>query len=228
MANGRAWRATLFDFDYTLADSSAGAVDCMRYALAELGLPDVEAEACARTMGLSLPATLVALAGEEHAHLAPAFTRLFMERADVVMVPRTVILADTAPTLERLGRMGYRRAIVSTKYRFRIEATLARDGLMGLVETIVGGEDVAAHKPAPDSLLLALERLGVGADEALYVGDSLVDAQAAQAAGVAFVAVTSGHTPAEAFAPYAPLTVLRGIGDLLGWMGNGVVTPAIE
>jgi phosphoglycolate phosphatase len=221
MANGRAWRAILFDFDYTLADSSAGAVDCMRYALAELGLPDVEPEACARTMGLSLPATLVALAGEEHAHLAPEFMRLFMERADLVMVPRTVILAEAPPTLEHLGRMGYRRAIVSTKYRFRIEATLQRDGLTGLVEAIVGGEDVAAHKPAPDSLLLALERLGVGADEALYVGDSLVDAQAAQAAEVAFVAVTSGHTPAEVFAPYAPLAVLGGVGALLGWMGDG-------
>ncbi len=221
MARRSLWRVTLFDFDYTLADSSAGAVDCMRYALAELGLPDVDPAACARTMGLSLPATLVALAGEEQAHLAPEFTRLFMQRADIVMVPRTVVFVDAPPTLAALGQMGYRRAIVSTKYRFRIEEVLARDGLADLVEAIVGGEDVAAHKPAPDALYVALERLGARADEALYVGDSLVDAQAAQAAGVAFVAVTSGHTPAEAFGPYGPLAVLGGVGELLAWLGDG-------
>jgi phosphoglycolate phosphatase len=221
MDESRTWRATLFDFDYTLADSSAGAVDCMRYALAELRLPDVDPVACARTMGLSLPATLAALAGEQHAHLAPEFVRLFMQRADIVMVPRTVVYPETPPLLAALGRLGCRRAIVSTKYRFRIEEVLARDGLAGLVEAIVGGEDVAAHKPAPDALHLALERVGAAADEALYVGDSLVDAQAAQSAGVAFVAVTSGHTPAEAFAPYAPLAVLGGVGELLGWMGDG-------
>ncbi len=224
MAGNRAWRALLFDFDYTLADSSAGAVACMRHALAALGLPDVDPETCARTMGLSLPATLVALAGEAHAHLAPEFVRLFMQRADEVMVPGTVIYPETAPTLEALGRMGYRRAIVSTKYRSRIEAALARDGLAHLVETIVGGEDVADHKPAPDALYAALERLGASANEALYVGDSLVDAQAAQAADVAFVAVTSGHTPAEAFTPYGPLAVLGSVGELLQWVTGDVPT----
>ena len=211
----------MLDFDYTLADSSAGAVDCMRHALAELGLPDVAPETCARTIGLSLPDTLVALAGEAHAHRAPDFVRLFMQRADEIMVPRTVVFAETPPALEALGQLGFRRAIVSTKYRFRIEDVLARDGLTELVEVIVGGEDVAAHKPAPDALYLALERLGATAEESLYVGDSLVDAQAARAAGLAFVAVTSGHTPAEAFAPYAPLAVLGGVAELVPWLTNG-------
>jgi phosphoglycolate phosphatase len=213
--------AVLLDFDYTLADSSAGAVDCMRHALAHLGLADVDPATCARTIGLSLPDTLVALAGAEHAHLAPEFVRLFMQRADVVMVPRTVIYPETPPALEALGRLGYRRAIVSTKYRFRIEETLARDGFTGLVDAIVGGEDVAAHKPAPDALYVALERLAATAEESLYVGDSLVDAQAAQAAGLAFVAVTSGHTPAEAFVPYAPLAVLGGVAELVPWLMDG-------
>lgn len=215
-----AWRVALFDFDYTLADSSAGAVDCMRHALAALGLPDVDPATCARTIGLSLPETLIALAGEENAHLGPEFLRLFMLRADEVLVARTVIYPESAQVLASLGLLGYRRGIVSTKCRFRIEQTLVRDGLSHLVEVIVGGEDVVAHKPAPDSLLLAMERLGALASDAFYVGDSLVDAEAAQAAGIAFVAVTSGHTPADAFAPYAPWATLSGVAELLAWLGD--------
>lgn len=218
MASRKSCCAVLLDFDYTLADSSAGAVDCMRHALAELGLPDMAPETCARTIGLSLPDTLTALAGAEHAHLAPGFVSLFMQRADEIMVPRTVVYPETPSTLEALGQLGFRRAIVSTKYRFRIEQVLMRDGLTDLVETIVGGEDVAAHKPAPDALYLALERVRVSAKEALYVGDSLVDAQAAQAAELAFVAVTSGHTSAEVFAPYSPLAVLGGVAELVPWL----------
>ena len=65
-------RAVLFDFDLTLADSTRGAIECINYALVKMGLPQAEDQAIKATIGLSLPATLVAVdrpdgsrAGEE-------------------------------------------------------------------------------------------------------------------------------------------------------------------
>ena len=115
--------------------------------------------------------------------------------------------------------------IVSTKYRRRIEGILERERLLDSFAVIVGGEDVSQHKPDPQSLLLALDRLGVPAREALYVGDSVTDAQAARRAGVPFVAVLSGTTPREAFRDcgvYKILADLRGLGadgslDVVAW-----------
>jgi phosphoglycolate phosphatase len=208
MTTAGPFRAILFDFDYTLGDSSPAAVDCMRFALRGMGLPDVDPATCAATIGLALPETLVALAGTDQAHRAAEFHALFMQRADEVMVPWTTVYPFTAPLLGGLRAAGMRIAIVSNKERFRIEGILARFGLPDVVDAIVGAGDVAAPKPAPDSLLAALVRLGVAADEALYVGDNTVDARAASAAGITFVAVTSGHTNAEAFAPWQPLAVL--------------------
>lgn len=208
MTKAGPYRAILFDFDYTLGDSSPAAVDCMRTALRAMGLPDVDPETCARTIGLALPETLVALAGYEQAHRAPEFHRLFMQRADEVMVPWSKIYPFAPALLADVRAAGLRIAIVSNKERFRIEGIFARFGLSDVVDAIVGAGDVAAPKPAPDALLKGLESLGVSAGEALYVGDNLVDARAASAAGIAFVAVTTGHTNAEAFAPWEPLAVL--------------------
>ena len=70
-------------------------------------------------------------------------------------------------------------------------------------------EDVDRDKkPAPDGLLRALDGLGVRPDDAVYVGDSVPDARAAEAASVPFVAVLSGAASREEFASYPRLATL--------------------
>ena len=59
------FQAVIFDFDYTLADSSQGAIECINFALTEMGLDCVPAEAACRTIGLSLSETFLTL-GEHH------------------------------------------------------------------------------------------------------------------------------------------------------------------
>ena len=99
-----------------------------------------------------------------------------------------------ARVLRTLHEAGYRVGVVTTKYRHRVEDALERDGLRALVEVIVGADDVPRPKPAPDGLLRAAGSLGIPAGDCVFVGDSEVDARAAQAAGVGFVAVLSGTT----------------------------------
>ena len=69
---------------------------------------------------------------------------------------------------------------------------------------MLGGEDVPAFKPDPRGLLLALERLAVAPADAIYVGDTTIDAEAAANAGLRFVAVLTGPTTRADFAPYRP------------------------
>jgi phosphoglycolate phosphatase len=207
-------QAILFDFDYTLADSSQGVIDCIGYALRTLGLPPVSDAAACRTIGLSLAETLTALSGPQPARTSGHFARLFVERADQVMAGKTQLFPAVPEIVGRLGEQGLSLGIVSTKYRRRIEGILERDGLLDCFEVIVGGEDVCRHKPDPESLLLALDRLGVSPGKALYVGDSVTDALAAQRAGVPFVAVLSGTTPREAFLECEVCEILETVADL--------------
>ncbi len=205
----------IFDFDYTLADSSRGVLECINYALEGLGLPKVAAEDAQGTIGLSLPNILVTLVGREQEGRAGEFARLFVEKANEVMTDQTEIFEGVPEVIRRLKAEGVTLGIVSTKFRRRIEEILGREDLREPFDVIVGGEDVSRHKPDPEGLLAAIERLGGSPSGSLYVGDSVTDAETARRAGVPFAAILNGVTPREAFKDYPAYRILDNLGDLI-------------
>jgi phosphoglycolate phosphatase len=207
-------QAIICDFDFTLADSSLGVVACVNEALVGLGLPLASAERIHATIGLSLPHTLQVLTGIADPALAAEFTRRFVAHADQVMHGLTLLYPWVAETVLALRAAGHRLGIVSSKYRYRIERILVEDGLASQFEVIIGGEDVAQHKPDPAGLLLALQCLHLPASEVLYVGDHPVDAEAASRVGVPFMAVLTGTSDTPSFAPYPVHSFLADVSHL--------------
>lgn len=207
-------RAVLFDFDYTLADSSDAIVECFGAGLAAVGLPAIAPERIRRTIGLPLPEALRALHGVDDAALAARFREGFHALAECIMHERTRVFAPVAEVVGALRATGLATAICSTKRRGQIERILARHALLDGFDAIVGGEDVTRHKPAPDALLLALEKLGLAPEGAVYVGDHRVDADAAAQAGIPFVAVLSGPSPREDFAGRPVRAFLDSVAEL--------------
>ena len=208
------FRAVLFDFDYTLADSSQGAFECINFALAKMGLTPVSAEAACRTIGLSLNETFLSLAEHHEPHRCAEFYRLFVERADEVMSDLTVLYESVPATVQLLRQSGLRLGIVSTKYRRRINQVLEREALTHGFDLVIGGEDVEQHKPHPEGLFEAMKKLECSTESVLYVGDSVVDAELAKRAGVPLVVVLSGVTPRSDFAGYSPLAILDTVSEL--------------
>ena len=219
-------RAVLFDFDYTLADSSDAVVECFNTALVGIGLAKADPDAIRRTIGLSIPESLARVAGREHLPRAEEFRLCWRKRSDEIMVDWTRVFDWTPPATDELRQAGLRLGIVSTKYRRRIVETLERHDLRERFETIVGGEDVERHKPHPEGLLRAAASLEAEASQTLYVGDTVADAEAARRAGAPFVAVLSGMTAAEAFADYPTVAVLPNIGELPALLCSRSVTIA--
>jgi phosphoglycolate phosphatase len=209
-----AFKTIIFDFDYTLADSSRGIIQCINYALQSLGLPSAPDDDVCRTIGMSLKDTFATLTSSDDSIRAAEFSRLFISKADDVMVASTELFDSADQVIRGLKERKLSVGIVSTKYRHRIEAVLARDGLLDPIDVIIGGEDVARHKPDPEGLLRALERLQTPGASALYVGDSVIDAIVAERAGTPFVAVLSGTTPRQAFDQYQPLEVIDNLVEL--------------
>ena len=202
------FRSVIFDFDYTLADSSEGAVECVNYALKSMGLPQAAGVTIRATIGMALKDIYKSLTGDTRQSRAMEFARLFAIRADQVMLDHTVLFDFVKAPLRRLEGRGLSLAIVSTKFRYRIEAFLRRECLFDAFKVIVGGEDVKEHKPDPTGIRLALQRLACNPAEAVYVGDSTVDAEAAARASIPFIAVLSGVTTRQAFRKYGPLSVI--------------------
>jgi len=95
--------------------------------------------------------------------------------------------------LLRLHEEGRKLGIVTAKRRSTVELAFDRVPLGHLFEVVVGGDETERHKPDPEPLLLAAERMGVRPEDAAYVGDSPFDIRAAKAAGMRSVAVTWGR-----------------------------------
>jgi phosphoglycolate phosphatase len=207
-------KALIFDFDLTLADSSPGFDACHAFAAERLGLTPPAHDAVRRTIGTPLPLAVPVLYGAAIDGLLDEYIRLYQARADEVMTPLTVMLPSASETVRRLQQAGLPLAIVSQKLRYRVEDVLLREGIRDCFDAVLGAEDVPAFKPDPRGLQLALERLAVAPADALYVGDTTIDAEAAANAGLRFVSVLTGPTTRADFAPYATEALLASVADL--------------
>ena len=209
------YKVYLFDFDYTLADSSRGIVMCYRHILDRHGYTSSTDDDIKRTIGKTLEDSFALLTGVTDAARLAGFKQEYVKEADVYMTVNTVLFPETEGVLRRLKAGGARLGIISTKFRFRIRELLEAKGLDDVFDLIVGGEDVVAAKPSPEGVLMALERLQVRREEVLYVGDSVVDAETALTAGVSFAGVTHGMTTAEELSAYPHRLIMANLEELL-------------
>lgn len=195
-------KLVIFDFDYTLGDSTPGIVESMYYAFETMGLQKPSADAIRRTVGRTLPDSYIILTGDEDLSHGQWFTSLFKEKADEIMTGKTVLFDGVLECLAGLKQRGIKLGIVTTKLRYRIESIMAKYSAEDLFDIVVGSEDVKVEKPNPEGLLWAIGALRAEKQDVLYVGDSIVDAKTAQNAGVDFAAVLTGTTEREAFLEY--------------------------
>jgi phosphoglycolate phosphatase len=212
------FRSVIFDFDFTLADSSNGIFDCVNKALAAMGAPLACRDDVHATIGLSLRETFTRLTGSSDSARQAEFMAKFYSRAEVVMVDSAVLYEYVPAAIREIQRRGILLGMATTKQRVHVEAILKREGLADAFQTVIGGNDVSHQKPHPESLLAGLKALGVSPQECLYVGDSAVDAEAAQRAAVPFVAVLTGVTKRAAFDAFPARAILNHVGELPAWL----------
>jgi pyrophosphatase PpaX len=113
-----------------------------------------------------------------------------------------------------LGGSGAIVGVVTSKRHISATNTLRAAGLDGHLPLLVAMEDTEVHKPNPDPLLLAQQRLGVRATDCVYIGDAVVDVLAARAAGMAAIAVTWGAGDRAALVAAGPLAVVDTMDEL--------------
>ncbi len=212
------FKAVCFDFDYTLGDCTNSIVAGFVHGLTGLGWPAPDRETVRSTIGYMLEDSYAMLTGDRDPDRQAKFRALFTEVARERQIHETILFPGAPELLRGLRERGVRTAIVSTKRGDTIELILENHGLRDAVELVIGSADVKRPKPDPEGLLFVLERLGVNPEDALFCGDTVLDAGAAQNAGTRFAAVLNGTTGAEAFAPFQPDHISPDLWDLARWL----------
>lgn len=205
----------LFDFDYTLANSSKGIVKCFQAVLQRHDYTNTSDEDIKRTIGKTLEESFTILTGMNDAAVLAGWRKEYVKEADQHMTVNTVLFPETKAVLTALKERGAHIGIISTKYRYRIKELLDRHFPEEFIDIIVGGEDVKAAKPSPEGVWLAIEQLAVKHEDVLYIGDSTVDAETALAANVSFAGITHGVTTTEELARYPHVRIMASLDELL-------------
>jgi 3-amino-5-hydroxybenzoic acid synthesis related protein len=112
--------------------------------------------------------------------------------------------------LRTLRTRGLRMAVATGKAGARARSVLSELGVLPLFDYVIGSDEVARAKPAPDIVFKALGLLGVESGEAVMVGDALTDLASARGAGVTAIAALWGVTDLrEALCAHADVAVER-------------------
>ena len=209
------YRLYLFDFDYTLVNSESAILKCFHITLDKTGWPQRQDDDIRRTIGLPMMDAIKEVIQSQDEEKAHDFLEVYKGEADRYMTAGTHFFPHTLAVLRALREQGAKIGIISSKTRHRIQEKFTADGVPELIDRIIGSDDVAAHKPAPEGILKALDYFQIPKEQVLYTGDSYVDAGAAQNAGVDFAAVTTGTTTAQEFQNYPHVKIMQDIQELL-------------
>ncbi|MEU6382666.1 HAD-IA family hydrolase [Streptomyces bauhiniae] len=113
-----------------------------------------------------------------------------------------------------LQRRGVKLAVATGKAGWRARSLLDRLGVLPLFDHVIGSDEVARAKPAPDIVQRALDLLRADPREAVMIGDAVTDLAAARDAGVAAAAALWGETDEQALLAAEPAFTLRKPADI--------------
>lgn len=214
----RRFRLIVFDWDGTLADSTAPITAAIRAACAGIGRP-MPSETDARyVIGLGLADALAhvapGLSSDEQRELSAHYRRHYLDRE-----PTIPLFEGASQLLADLDDAGFLLAVATGKTRVGLDRAIARNGLAGRFHA-TRCADEGFPKPNPDMLLHLMDRLAVAPEETLMIGDTTHDLELARNAGTSSLAVAYGAHDLEGLARLAPLATVHSIAEMREWLAR--------
>lgn len=215
----RRYTMVVFDWDGTLMDSAAKIVNCFQCAAHDVDVAVPSPEAVRGIIGLGLSEALAQLFPDaddaQRRRLTEAYRDHFLERDET----RTALFPGVAEGLAALRDEDMVLAIATGKARRGLDRVLDETGI-GHLFNASRCVDEALSKPHPQMLRDILEATGVGARDALMVGDTTFDLQMAAAADMDALAVSYGAHPVEPLLAERPLDCLHEFAEVVQWIRN--------
>jgi 2-phosphoglycolate phosphatase len=181
----------VFDLDGTLVDSYGPIAESVNHVRDAFGLPRLAEDDIRRRVGRGLEALMAEVVGAGHVE---AGVRMFRERYAQVYAPRTQALPGADATLRALSRRGFAMSVASNKPSYFGKPILDQLGLLQYLLTVEGPDTAGKPKPDPAMIHLCLQAMRATRQEAVYVGDMVLDVETAARAGISVILVPGGSS----------------------------------
>lgn len=191
-------RAVIFDLDGTMVDSVPDIHLALNLMKADLSLPEIAVQLVRRFVGRGtenlVRSTLsVDMDEEQLAKVLPTAMTSFYRHYRVTNGCHGTVYPGVREGLELMQKQGLRLACVTNKPAIFTEPLLAKKGLYPFFDLIYSADSLPRKKPDPLPMLMACSKFGIETSEAVVIGDSINDAQAARAAGCSLFIVPYGY-----------------------------------
>lgn len=217
-------RTVLFDLDGTIVDTNELIVQSFLHSLEGETPQPLTREIIIPNMGRPLVEQMEFFTGrKEVAAVIDKYRTFNVSKHDELVKEFPYVRAVMA----KLHANGYKLGIVTSKIRKTTAMGLKLCGLDTYVSTIVTVEDVQKPKPDPEGIRKALKELGSTPEEAMMVGDSHYDIEAAKNAGVTSVGVTWSWKGRAYLEEYKPDHFIDDMRELLPIAGLSADVDAI-
>lgn len=184
--------AVLLDVDGTLIDSNDAHARAWVDVGREFGLP-IHFETIRPLIGMGSDKVIPIVAGvEKESGLGSRLAERHGELFRSTYLPRLRVFHGTHAMLERMARAGFTLVVATSAGKEDMKAIFRHARLEMLIDDRTSSSDVEASKPDPDIVHAALDKAGVPASRALFVGDTPYDIEAATRAGVPCVGLRCG------------------------------------
>ncbi len=186
------YKAVIFDLDGTLLDTLGDLHVAVNHALRAFSFPERSLEEVRRFIGngvvkLMERATPDGTGEKINKECLDVFREYYLAHMQDTTAPYEGVIE----LIEKLKEKGIKTAVVSNKLHQAV-FELCQDYFSGLIDEAIGVSVEIERKPSPVNVFKALEKMGVTANECVYIGDSEVDVQTARNAGVECIGVTWG------------------------------------
>uniref|UniRef100_A0AB33JD18 phosphoglycolate phosphatase n=3 Tax=unclassified Prevotella TaxID=2638335 RepID=A0AB33JD18_9BACT len=191
------YKAYIFDLDGTLLDTLADLADSCNYALVSHGMPKRTIEEVRQFVGNGVRKLMErAVPGGDTNPAFDATYQTFREHYLIHNLDTTRPYPGVMEMLQRLQEEGAAMAVVSNKF-YAATRELCKHFFGDYIKVAIGEREDIRKKPAPDTVMEALRQLEVGAEDAVYIGDSEVDVQTARNCSMPCISVLWGFRSKE-------------------------------
>lgn len=187
-------KLVIFDLDGTLIDSYAGIKEALNYAQRKLGKKPWGMKEVKRRVGRGLEILIEEAIGKDYIEEG---VKLFREKYSKIYKKRTKILPFVKETIDYLYNKNIKLAIASNKPSDFTKKILESFGISNSFSLILGPFEVEKLKPDPEMILKILDKLNIEKDDALYIGDMLLDAETAKNSMIDCILVATGGNSFE-------------------------------
>lgn len=166
------YKLCLFDFDYTLVDTSKPIVESFRYTFSKLNIDNFDSEEARKTIGMTLYDAFCHLTNiYNDEKFIQECVEVYSVKSYEITAKNTVLFDDTIETLKELRDRGLKIGIVSTRNGNRIKEILQYLNCLNYIDYIIGAEDVSNHKPDPQGIFKAIDYFNIDKNKVIYIGD---------------------------------------------------------